>query len=153
MKKFILTSPAFEGEINVLYGTDGKLMYVDFMKSDLSEEQMQFFKEKLPVYLTPGPSPQGDGNSSVLASHFGKSKLNVVEQGYSVSFEQWWTRYNLKRNRERCEKIWNKLSEADRAAAFFKLALYERRLSLDQWRTKAEPDTYLRNKYWNNDWK
>lgn len=148
MKKYIITSPAFEGEMNVLYGTDGKLMYVDFMKCDLSEEQMKFFKERLPVYFS-----SSEEGSAQLASHFGKSRLNVVEQGYTVTFDQWWTRYNVKRNRERCEKLWNKLSEADRAAAFFKLGLYERHLAVNPWKTKAEPDTYLRNKYWNNDWR
>ena len=149
LKKYIITSPAYTGEINVMFGLDGKLLFIDFLKASLTDEQIQFFKEKCPASLI----DPGIGAESLLASNFGKSKLNIVQQGYFVTFEQWWTRYNLKRNRERCEKLWSKMSEADKAAAFFKLGMYERHLSLETWRTKAEPDTYLRNRYWDNDWK
>jgi hypothetical protein len=147
MKKFIITSPSFTGEINVLYGLDWKLLFIDFLKCDLSDEQMQYFKDKLPVNLT------GEDKTESLTQCFGKSKLNIVEEGYFVSFDQWWTRYNLKRNRARCEKLWHKLSDADKVNAFFKLGMYDRHLALEQWKTKADPDTYLRNKYWNNEWK
>jgi hypothetical protein len=157
MKKYIITSPSYTGEINVLYGLDWKLLYIDFLKCDLSDEQMQYFKDRVPVNLTPDPSPQGEGNvglekTEILASKFGKSKLNIIEEGYFVSFDQWWTRYNLKRNKDRCEKLWQKLSDADKVNAYFKLGMYDRHLALNTWKTKAEPDTYLRGKYWNNDW-
>jgi hypothetical protein len=142
MKRFIITSPKFTGEINVLYGLDNKLQFIDFMKCDLSEEQITFFKNRLPVFY-----------SENFSEGFGKSQLTVMEEGYRVSFDQWWTRYNVKRNRERCIKLWNKLSEADQVNAFFKLGLYERFLALENWRTKAEPDTYLRKRYWENEWK
>jgi len=145
MKRYNITSPSFAGEINVLYG-EGKLMYIDFLKCELSDTQMSYFKDRLPVTLEPE-------NSETLLTFFGVSKLNIAEEGYFVSFEQFWTRYNLKRNRERCEKLWAKLSEADRTNAYFKLGQYERHLSLNPWKTKSDPDTYLRNKYWNNDYK
>jgi hypothetical protein len=141
MKRFIITSPKFTGEINVLYGLDDKLQFIDFMKCDLTEEQITFFKTKLPVFYTES-----------FKDAFGTSRLDVVEHGYKVSFEQWWDKYDLKRNRERCLKLWKNLSEADQVNAFFKLGMYERYLMLQQWRTKAEPDTYLRKRYWDNDW-
>lgn len=155
MKKYIITSPAYTGEINVMFGMDGKLLFIDFLKCSLTEEQIQFFKEKCPVSLTLA-SPQGEGNAeptALLASYFGKSKLNIIEQGYFVTFDQWWSRYNVKRNRQRSEALWGRLSEADKAAAFFKLGMYERYLALESWRTKAEPDTYLKKRYWDNEWK
>lgn len=142
MNRYIITSPGFTGEINVLYGLDNKLLYIDFMKSDMSEEQIDFFKRKLPVIY----------NDSFLEA-FGSSRLNVVKEGYVVSFEQWWNRYELKRNRDRCLKLWNKLSTADQVNAFFKLPMYLRHLSLNPWKTKADPDTYLRNRYWESEWK
>ena len=141
MKRFIITSPRFAGEINVLYGLDNKLQFIDFMKCDLSEKQVAFFKNKLPVFY-----------SEKFMEAFGVSKLNVMEEGYVVTFDQFWNRYNLKRNRERSLKLWNKLSVADQVNAFFKLGQYERYLQLEAWRTKAECDKYLRNRYWENDW-
>ena len=143
MKRYIITSPKFTGEINVLYGLDNKLQFIDFMKCDLTDEQLDYIKTLMPIHFT---------NLQEFTSAFGKSKLDVIEEGYRVSFEQWWTRYNLKRNQKRCLKLWGNLSEADQVNAHFKLGLYERHLMLNQWKTKAEPDTYLRNRYWENDW-
>jgi len=141
MNKYIITSPAFTGEINVLYGLDNKLLYIDFLKCDLSQEQTDYFKSKLPALY-----------SDPLVEAFGKSRLTVIKEGYQVSFEQWWNRYNLKRNRLRAEKHWQKLSEADRVNAFFKIGMYERHLALNAWKTKADPETYLKSRYWDNDW-
>lgn len=142
MNKLIITSPRFAGEIAVLYGIDKKLLFIDFMKSELSEDQIEYFKSKVPVFY----------KDDFVAS-FGNAKIAVVEEGYVVSFEQWWEAYNLKRNKVRCLKLWEKLSEADQVNAFFKLQSYERHLSLNSWRTKAEPDTYIRNRYWESEWK
>src|SRR5260221_304091 len=142
MNRYIITSPKFTGEINVLYGMDNRLLYIDFLKCDLTDDQISYFKNHLPVSY-----------SDEFSKAFGSSNLNIIKEGYRVSFDQWWTRYSLKRNRERCVKVWDKLSEGDQASAYFKLGMYERHLSLNSWKTKADPDTYLRQRYWNNEWK
>lgn len=142
MNKYIITSPKFSGEINVLYGLDNKLLFIDFMKCDLTEEQIEFFKSKLSVVY-----------SDKFMEPFGNAKLTVMEQGYKVTFDQFWSRYNHKINRIRAEKAWNKLSEADHVNAFFKYPLYERHLALYPWKTKANPETYLKDRYWESEWK
>lgn len=126
----------------MLYGPDDRLLHIDFIKAELTNEQVDFFKSKLPVYY-----------SENFGGAFGASNLTIVQEGFKVTFEQWWNRYGVKRNRIRCEKAWNKLSEADQVNAYFKLGPYERHLQLNAWKTKAEPDTYLRSRYWDNDWK
>jgi hypothetical protein len=142
MNRYTITSPKFQGEINVLYGVDNKLLYMDFMKCELSDEQIQYFKDKLPIYY-----------SDSFGGVFGRSELTVVKEGFKVTFDQFWQRYGIKRNRIRAEKVWNKLTLGDQVNAFFKIAQYERHLALNNWKTKADPDTYLRNRYWENDWK
>ena len=151
MKRYIITSPAFSGSVNVLYGTDYKLQFIDFMKCDMSIEQIDFFKTKLPVSLTPSPSPQERG--AEMQAAFGKgNRLSIVEEGYKVTFDQFFDRYALRRNKQRVQKLWDKLNEADQVNAYFKLGNYERHLALNSWKTKADPDTYLRNRYWEGDW-
>lgn len=143
MNKYIITSPRFTGEINVLYGLDNKLLFIDFMKCDLSEQQITYFKEHVPVFF-----------SDKFMEAFGaNNKLNVVQEGYTVTFEQFWNRYGNKVNRIRAEKQWNKLSEADRVNAYFKYSLYERHLGLNAWKTKVDPDRYLKDRYWESEWK
>lgn len=142
MNKYIITSPKFSGEIHVLYGTDNKLLFIDFMKSVLSEEQIDYFKTKLPVVF-----------SENFMDSFGNSKLNVVQEGYKVTFDQFWNRYQNKVNRLRAEKQWNKLSEADQVNAFAKYPMYERHLLLNPWKTKVDPERYLKDRYWESEWK
>lgn len=142
MNKYIITSPRFTGEINVLYGLDNKLLFIDFMRCDLTEEQIEFFKSKLPVVYT-----------EAFMDAFGSSKLTVVSADYKVTFEQFWNRYANKINRLRAEKVWNKLSEADQVNAYFRYSLYERHLALNQWKTKADPERYLKDRYWESEWK
>lgn len=142
MNKYIITSPRFTGEIHVLYGSDNRLLCLDFIKCGLTDAQLEYFKNRCPITYT-----------DEFMSAFGKSNLNVIQEGYEVNFEQWWNRYDLKHNKVRCLTMWNRLSEADRVNAFFKLGLYERHLSLNSWRKKAEPDTYLKDRYWDSEWK
>jgi len=149
MNKYIITSPAFTGEINVLYGEENKLMFIDFLRCVVSEEQISYFKAKLPASLEPSNE---ETNEAFLLKQFGVSKLHIVAEGYTVTFEQFWNRYGIKRNRSRAEKNWNKMSEASKVHAFVRIPLYERFLALNEWRGKAEPDNYLSKRYWENDW-
>ncbi len=148
MNRYIITSPKFSGEIGVLYGLDNRLLFIDFLKCDLTEEQISYFKEKLPALAEPA-----DAEGLFVLKYMGKSDLNIIKEGYRVGFEQWWARYNLKHNKVRALKLWEKLSEADQVNAFFKLGSYERYLTLNSWRTKAEPDTYLKGRFWESEWK
>jgi hypothetical protein len=141
MNRYIITSPKFDGEINVLYGEDNRLLHIDFLKCTLTDEQITYFKGRLPVAY-----------SENFGGAFGTSNLTVVKEGYRITFDQWWDRYGLKRNRPRSEKLWNKLNIGQQVDAYFRIAQYERHLSLNSWKTKADPDTYLRNKYWESDW-
>jgi hypothetical protein len=142
MRKYIITSPAFTGEIHVLYGTDDKLVLIDFMKSDLTEEQINYFKTQLPALY-----------SEKFKESFGSSRLAILEEGFRVTFEQFWNRYETKINRIRAEKQWNKLSEADQVNAFVKYALYDRHLKLNPWKNKVDPERYLKDRYWESEWK
>jgi hypothetical protein len=143
MKKYIITSPRFTGSINVLYGLDNKLMLIDFQNSSLTEEQIDYFKSKLPVIY-----------SENFIQSFGNSKLTFIEEGYSVSFERdFWERYNKKINKARALAQWNKLSEADQVNAVFKLPNYERHLALNTWLTKLDPENYLKRRTWENEFK
>lgn len=149
MKRYIITSPAFTGEVGVLYGSDHRLQFVDFTKAQMSNEQIAFFKEHVPVELD---ATRVDEHTEIISTSFGRSRLSVVGEGYHVTFEMWWKRYNIKRNKGRCEQLWSKMTEAERVNAYFKLGSYERHLQLNTWKTKAEPDTYLRKRYYENDY-
>jgi hypothetical protein len=64
-----------------------------------------------------------------------------------------WQRYDKKINRKRCEPLWEKLSKPKQVAAWAGIDAYNKFLQANSWRKKADPETYLRNEMWENEWK
>ncbi|NJB36370.1 hypothetical protein [Croceivirga sp. JEA036] len=76
-------------------------------------------------------------------------KFFEVEKGtVDTSFATFWTVYDLKQNKLRAEKLWIKLSEADRIKALAGIRRYNDWLRMHSGIAKCLPDTYLRNKRW-----
>lgn len=143
MKKIIATSAGFEGEVHIVYDNDdGMLMTVDFAHALLNAKQVQYFMEKTPVYYA----------GKILAQQF-SSKLTLVEESISITFSMFWLKYARKINKARCERIWDKLSKSDRVKAYYGIFPYDRHLQSNSWKSKADPETYLKNKYWENEWR
>lgn len=153
MNRYIITSPKFTGEIHVLYGIDGKLLFIDFMKSDATKEQIEYFKNNCPAKMGEIDGVRYEREVDYLQTQFGSSKLTIIEEGYKVTFDMMWNRYDYKVNRIRAEKEWNKLSEADHVNAFARYPLYDRHLKLNAWKTKAGLDRYLKDRFWESEWK
>ena len=143
MKKLILTSSQFTGEIHVLY-FDSKLVQFDLQQAEITDIQIDFLKKRVPVEFV---------NIESFINSFESKTLIVIEEGYKVSFEEFWNKYNQKRNKERAIKLWDKLSVADQVKAFIGLTPYKSFLRLNPWRTIKEPDTYLKERSWENEWK
>jgi hypothetical protein len=144
MKKLLLTSPKFDGEICVLYDTEGKLALVDLQGAECSEKQIDYLIRMIPAKYV--------SSKEMLASLESKT-LRMIEADYEVGFEMFWTEYDQKNNKQRCIKLWDRLSEADKVKAFVGIKKYKRHLQLNVWKNQADPDTYLRNRYWENQWK
>jgi hypothetical protein len=136
MKQLIMTSPKFSGEITVLYGTDDQLIMIDMQQAELKASQVKAFKEAIPVFLS-------DEMPELFKS------FTIIKKGY-----MFWDAYNKKRNRDRAEKLWDKMSEVNKAKAYLGLNLYNRYCELNvSWYNKLDPENYLRNQSWNNEWK
>lgn len=147
MKKFLITSENYHGEIAVLYKEKEdfhQLMMIDFLQADLNDEQVTYFNHKIPSKVKHW--------DEVLAA-FGSTKLVFTSSNFQVSFEAFWRKYDRKINKIRCEKIWEKMSLAARADAYVGLTKYLHHLQLNAWKSRADPETYLKNRYWENEWK
>jgi len=142
MKRIITTSAAFSGEVYIVYGENNMLLLIDFMNAVLSPEQINFLKQFTPVFY-----------NDQFPEAFGKARLEFVIEGYEVTFDMFWRKYDEKLNRDRCLKRWDRMPKADRAKAYAGITPYFRHLQKNTWKNKANPDTYLRDKYWENEWK
>jgi len=142
MIRFITTSPSFAGEVHLIYGDDQVLQCLDMRHAQLSREQAHYLRMHTPTVF----------DAASFEAAFGTAKLHFVHEAYVIRFEDWWQRYGKKINKLRAEKVWARLSKAKQAQAYASLAAYDRHLHDNKWKNKLDPENYLRNESWNNEW-
>ena len=78
----------------------------------------------------------------------------ILEQDIDTTFTGFWSAYGYKVGKKaRAEKLWGVLKEDERRAAITGIAKYDRYLAGKIRMEKAYPETYLSNRYWENDYK
>lgn len=140
MKRFLITNPRFDGEAVLLYNEAGMLVKIDCTHTNMDAATMKHFKAAAPVSVM--NLKEGFSNETVIA-----------ESSIEITFEQFWQKYDHKFNRQRAEKLWERLSKSDRLKAYFEMDKYNRYLQKNDTQAKLHPDTYLRNKAWLNNYK
>jgi hypothetical protein len=139
MKKYIITNPRYQGEIEVIYNL-GVLDAVSFTNTNMNAKQRKIFKDMLPV--------QEDDLKTTFTSD-----TAIISASFNITFDEFWKKYNHKFNRDRCEALWKRMTQADIVLAFFGLDKYHRCLRKNPTQIKMHPDTYLRSKAWLNDYR
>ncbi|HNP24640.1 MAG TPA: hypothetical protein PKM63_21795 [Panacibacter sp.] len=141
MRKFIITSPSFTGSAEIVFNTAGVLSVIDISQTNMTGYLVDQFKHVVPAQV------------DLLESAFKKSKATIVEADYEVNFEMFWEKYNKKINKKRCLPIWDKLSKPKKLAALMGIVKYDRFLAYKGNREKLDPENYLRNEAWENEWR
>lgn len=78
--------------------------------------------------------------------------LNQIDDEVEITsedFEFWWLSYNKKVGKEKCKKLWAKMSNADKKLCVQYTPAYVAATSDKQYR--KNPETFLRNKCWNDE--
>ncbi len=140
MKRFLITNPKFKGAAELVYNEKDHLQKIDVSNTDMDVATITAFKRSVPVM------------GWQLVEAFSE-KTTIVEADIAVSFDMFWTAYRKKINRLRCEALWKKLDKTEQVQAFLGIKNYDKFLHKEDWRNKADPDTYLRNKYYQNEYK
>lgn len=141
MRKFLITSPNFSGNTELVYGEQDSLVYVSFLNATMTGSQKQSFLHSVPMQV------------SLIEPFSAKyPQLTVVETSFTITFDAFWDKYNKKINRIRASNLWQKLSAVEQVKAYYGIVKYEKYLKKEGWRGKADPETYLRNKYWENEY-
>jgi len=133
--QYILTSPKKPVKIVFNYDFNGFLIGIEIEGiTDENELRFIFWNAKFPFpyleRLIPG------------VEKLGLFRIRKVED--DLSFERFWRVYGLKVSKKKAEKLWDRLSKADRIKVFIHLPKYEAYLQ-SKGIEKAYPDTYLRN--------
>lgn len=141
MKQFILTHPKLQGQIVLQYNDAETLQLVDMTEVAMQAEGIGRFLQKVPTQI------------AQLWPYTAQFGTTIVESTFEISFDVFWKRYNKKINRIRALKLWDKLNTTEQIAAYYGIPKYDAYLKKESWRSKADPETYLRNKYWENEYK
>lgn len=73
-------------------------------------------------------------------------QIKVLEK---YPFEDWWELYSYKKNRDKAEKLWRKIGDAEKQKIMEHTPLYVQSTPDKQYR--KHPATYLNNKSWNDE--
>lgn len=141
MRKFLITSPNYSGQVETVFDPDEHLVFVSFMNATLTASQKTRLLHAVPMEVNLLPE---------LVKTY--PQLTVVEGDYHINFDAFWSRYGRKINRMRAMAVWNKLPSSDQVKAYYGINAYEKYLRRESWRSKADPENYLKNKYWENEY-
>ena len=129
--------------IYIVYGADNKLLSVDFQAAELTMAQTLYMMNRIPVQY----------EAAAFVESLSGAKLEFVHSAFEVTFEMFWLKYGKKVNKARCLTLWNRLSKPNRAKAYFGLTMYFAHLEQNPWKGKADPETYLTKKMYENDYR
>lgn len=131
MHKIIITSIKFTGSLEFELDNDGAVrVYRNLAK--LNPQQVDLLHKNFPMDLD---------KINELVRSYKTMKAQLVE--LEITFEMFWDRYGLKRNKIRTEKYWKRLSVADRLKAWNNIPPYFAYLDRNPNQAKMYPDTYL----------
>ncbi len=144
MLQLILTSHKFEGEIEVIYDSAGLLVYLDMRRSKMTELQIIHLKHHLRAKYSENKSDWDEMFKT----------FTFVPKDYKIPFDMFWNEYGKKINLLRAEKVWNRLSESNKVKAYLGLKAYLKYCTDNvSWYNKLDPENYLKNQSWTNEWK
>lgn len=141
MRRFLLTSPAFTGEAEMIFNHEEKLIRFDVSKTNMRPETVRIFKEKIPVMI-------GDMNTA-----FEGTRAVVVEQDFEISLDDFKREYPYSRNFHLLTKRWDKLTKTEQVQAYYAAIEYRKYCKRNDWYKPKIADSWLANKEYLNDWK
>lgn len=131
MHKIIITSTKFSGSLEFEM-EDDQVVRIFRNLAVLDDKQQKWLGENFPITLD---------RLNAMVRDFKSLKAELVEM--DLSFDNFWDKYGLKRNRINAEKWWNKLKDADKLLALKNLNPYFAFLERNPHQAKMYPDTYL----------
>lgn len=133
-----ITSPVWEGYIEIEFNSSGYMTRTDTKQANLSEIQQKWFLLKMPRELIE------------LQTVIEGTSARLTEVNENITFEMFWNRYDekLRSSKKKALKIWNRMHVIDQNKAFKFIPKYEG--SIPSGVAKKYAETYLNAELWNN---
>ncbi len=98
-----------------------------------------------------------EGNFPVIEKMIGDWQLKLkanfeITIGFpDISFEAFWEAYAHKTRKAETREDWKKLTDADKIKALEGIRRYNNHLRLNTWKTKVDPNRYLKKRRWEDE--
>lgn len=138
MKYYQITSPSFQGYVEINYNEKGYLHKLDFTNADLSDIQHEWLLNNLPTNI------ERVNNIKALE---GRLKLTEIS---GITFDTAWNKYDDKLTSSKKKSLikWNKMPFAEQIKAYNYINKYFMQLNGNI--RKKYFETYLNSELWNN---
>ena len=134
---FLLTGSKFDGNVMFKFNLNGYLILFK-CNANLKDIQLKTLYKKIPLHLSQIKQLNDLGD------------VDLEEIPADLSFDTFWKEYaNYAGKKKACRQMWEKLSLADKTSAMNGISIYKQRKAIDG-TAIAYPDTYLRNRIWEN---
>lgn len=138
MKKYIVTTINYQGQITYGYDDNNQLVLVELDGIHEQQHRINILKN-LPLTL------------DVLNKWTHNNKnITVTLLLEDITFDVFWANYNYKMGKQEAERAWNKLSVADKTRAIKRIRAYDRYIS-DRGIAKAYAQKYLNQRRFNDE--
>lgn len=137
MNRYILTHAKMQGEVELGYASSGRLL-LWHVRAELNQASYNKLLENIPT-------------DEKHIDYYRKRGFNVKHLPPDLSFDVFWKLYDNKKSRLKAEKLWQKMTTAERMQAIEQIPAYNRFLTSKNME-KAFPDTWLRNKRWQDEY-
>lgn len=124
------------GRITFVFDENGDLILFKYEGEPLNEKQRKWLYPRIAIH------------ESMMKMWKAINEFTVIEGEPDLSFENFWNTYNNKSKKTRAEKLYSKLSNADKFNAITGIKRYDNWLRKQRGIAKALPDTYLSQKRW-----
>jgi YD repeat-containing protein len=149
MYKYIITHKDIPGEeLEVTYNADGRLLKWDATNMhSLQTNQLQWLKNYMPMQLT---DVAAQFTAIIEAA---KNKIAITQSEFDASFETFWNAFDNKLHKKDAQRLFEKLSYADKVKCIQSCAPYKRYCQRKgEWYNQQLPDTYISKRNFETEW-
>jgi hypothetical protein len=125
-----------QGRITFKFNLNGDLILFKYEGEPLDDKQRKWLYARL---IT---------NENQIKGWYAIKQFTVTKGEPDLSFDNFWNTYKQKQKRVNTEKLYKKLSDADKFNAIAGVKRYDNWLRLQRGMAKMLPDTYIRQKRW-----
>ena len=91
-----------------------------------------------------------DNRETPSYTNTNSTKKELTKKDSIYTFDSFWDDYDKKKERQKCERKWNKVSEKDRELIKEFIPIYKAHQPDEKFR--KNPSTFLNNEIWKDDW-